>query len=836
MSQTFTVRECLRGYTNEALGTICEQWQLAANSKASRIRAIDKILQDPLHVKSAAKRLGPGEVRMLHLIAHRGQLSVGDLLNVPGLFSLDRPLQVLVDGVKQGFVLISPQDRSGAFSFSHLNRPWRAKEAGPILVLADLVSKYLPEPVPLGISLPTATGPPDGPPDGNSDKATGAFLETLRVVGLLGPRVTSGDQLHKTDERRALELGREAGLSAESLRLSLMMACELGCVGRKGRRLVTTRKAESWAEQARADRTRDLFQAYLRAQQLPDLELFFPQLFEALEEHLPLGSLRRTYHRTLVAEVLKELPEDEWCPVSGFVVAIHRIDRNLVFLEERWRAIQANAREADVGWKDRQWQLHERRLLLWTIQRHLAGLGMVVLAEEGNLFRLTPLGRYALGVGPVPPDGREPHHDALIVQADFEIIAYLDRCPPDVRRKLDTFCERVRGGIVSTYRLTQESVYRGVGTGTAAAAFVNLLETCGKRPVPANVREQIAAWQRKLETITIHSRCHLLECGDPADAAGLASAVAGSRRVGDRFVLVPRPTKEVSAVIDYRHNRRAPLRQEEGLQLRAPWEQCDLFVRRILGQIGAPETNGRGDLMLRLSPGAIKGNDDWNLLAAQLEALSDKPLAARYRVALRAWAGDLGTARSRNATLVRFEDPEICEAVLELPDVARHVEGRLGLFTLAIHQGQLAQFKKKLKLHGIAVGPATTVVDDQPPEEWAVSWVQEREEPPEETAAPTEESSEAEHPDAEYIHSLPSYSPRIIHEILEDAMGRRRPVLIEYASAWSPRLTVRRVDPVSLDASGPAPSLSGYCHTHKGPRTFKVARITGIRVLEDETF
>jgi predicted DNA-binding transcriptional regulator YafY len=39
-----------------------------------------------------------------------------------------------------------------------------------------------------------------------------------------------------------------------------------------------------------------------------------------------------------------------------------------------------------------------------------------------------------------------------------------------------------------------------------------------------------------------------------------------------------------------------------------------------------------------------------------------------------------------------------------------------------------------------------------------------------------------------------------------------------------------------LDVFGPSPTLSGYCHQHGGARTFKLARIIGIRVLEDDVF
>ena len=76
----------------------------------------------------------------------------------------------------------------------------------------------------------------------------------------------------------------------------------------------------------------------------------------------------------------------------------------------------------------------------------------------------------------------------------------------------------------------------------------------------------------------------------------------------------------------------------------------------------------------------------------------------------------------------------------------------------------------------------------------------------------------------------------MVRELIEDAIARRKPLLIEYQSAWSGRPTVRRIDPVNLDKTGSAPSLSGYCHVKQGARGFRLSRIAGIRMLEDESF
>jgi hypothetical protein len=200
-------------------------------------------------------------------------------------------------------------------------------------------------------------------------------------------------------------------------------------------------------------------------------------------------------------------------------------------------------------------------------------------------------------------------------------------------------------------------------------------------------------------------------------------------------------------------------------------------------------------------------------------------------------------AVSRSASLVRFADPETCQAALEIPDLAAHLEGRLGEHVVVVKQGELAQFKKKLKQHGIGVEAGDAIVDDparkpaEPPAPEKARKESHKDKDKEEPAVEKANGSENGNGTNGDAHiKLPSYSPRIIREIIEDAIARRKPILIEYEPTYGTHATVRRVNPVALDLAGSAPSLSGYCHVHGGPRAFKLSRINGVRVLEEESF
>lgn len=835
----FTIRECLHGYTNDALGAMCEHWEIAANTKSGRIRAIEGVLQDPKSLESALAELDGPALRLAHLIAHHGNVEVSDILSVPGLIGRQRPEATLHKLTQTGIALSCPQERAGAFSFAQVSKRYQPGEAGPILFVPDHIREKLPPNVPIGIAIPATDGP-EQPPAGGPDAGTAIFLETLRIVEAVAPRVTSTGEIHKSDETRAQELCREAGISDDAMLIALTMARQRGCVEERDGRLKTTAEADRWAERSSPVRARELFEGYLHAQDLPDLRLFFPDIVPALEKHMPPRSLRRTYHRTLVARVLAEQPAGAWHAVDAFIETLRVLDRNVLFLEERWRAIESNARDFTPAWQERAWQAHERRLFTWMIGTLFADLGLVELADEGSLFRITPVGRYVLGNGPAPEDDRDGCKDALAVQPDFEIIAFMDRCPANLRRKLDTFCERKRGGPVSTYLLTQESMYRGVRTGVSAGDFLRLIEGCASRAIPSNVRQQFLTWERKLETVAIHAHCQVVECRSAADAAALAKSHPGARVIGDRFVLVDGDVPETGARIDYGNGpRRSCLEPAPGLALRVPWEKCDLFARRIFESIAEVSTDSGGDLVLKLSR-AKRKRDEWVPVLDELEAYSGDRLPARYRIALRAWSGDVEPARARSAPIVRFGDADACQAVLEIPELAAELEGRLGDYAVVVKQGRLAALKKKLKEYGIPVASGGTIVDGAPedaPARTPEPARDRREEPaPEKTEKAEKGGPTNGHNNGEETIKLPSYSPRIIREIIEDAIVRRKPILIEYEPTYGDRPSVRRVNPVALDLAGAAPSLSGYCHTHGGPRAFKLNRINGIRVLEDESF
>ncbi len=837
MTHTYTIKECLRGYTTEALGDLCASHQLAVSSRDNRLRAVEKILRDPLHVDRSIKSLSTSALRTLCLVKARQRIGAADLASVPGLYGGKDPIAHIEGLVRTGLLLALPEQESGAFAISHIRQSITNGVSEPILfVPADIVT-HLPEPPLLDIEVPKSEAPDSPPKPAAITQATTEFLETLRIAERLAPRVTNAGTLHKTDAAKAYEMAREAGLSREAMELSLAMAQELGCIAPKQGRFVSTPAANEWASGSRPQRIRALFGAYLASEALPEIALFFPSLFETMERYLQPGTQRRTYHKVLAAEILKAQKPGVWFSTAAFVETIRRVDANVLFIEEPWRAIQAGAQDSGAVWRQRAWQAHEKRLFTWMVKSLLAGMGIVELTDDGALFRISQLGQYVLGQGDAPAMVHDEHPDALVVQPDFEIIAYLDRCQPVLRRKLDMFCERVRGGMATTYRLTQESVYHGLRAGLDIDRLIRLLKESSSKPLPQNVLRQFGAWKTKLAAVTIRRSCNIVECVTSAQAREWARRVPHAKRLGERFLLVDGELPEITAVLDYTESLPPALEQQEGLHLHAAWEDANLFLRSRLESIGRVELSRPGSGMtVSLSRACVKSEEDSALLAAQIEALSKHPLAARYRLALRAWAGESTEAHTRNATVVRFEDAETCEAILEVPGMDGHIEGRLGLYALVVRKGSLAAFKRVLKEHGIKIARSDDIADPEPPDVWVPRWLDDHNLDVAETPFQQDTKSGAPEEEPPPPVPLPSYPPRVIREIIEEAIEGRHPVLINYQSAWSARPTTRQLNPVAVDISGASPSVSGHCHQQGAARSFKLARITGIRLLEDESF
>lgn len=138
---------------------------------------------------------------------------------------------------------------------------------------------------------------------------------------------------------------------------------------------------------------------------------------------------------------------------------------------------------------------------------------------------LTELGGWLLGLRPgFAPRAVGDH--ALAVGADFEILLF--RPTPRRLWALGAISEPVRLDTVSTYRLTESAVRRGIASGLTLEQIETFLERGGGRPLPQNVAFTLREWSRDHAGVRL-ARALVLRLDD---AAAIGRLGAGLARAG----------------------------------------------------------------------------------------------------------------------------------------------------------------------------------------------------------------------------------------------------------------------------------------------------------------
>ena len=188
---------------------------------------------------------------------------------------------------------------------------------------------------------------------------------------------------------------------------------------------------------------------------------------------------------------------------------------------------------------------------------------MVELALENGQpsgFRLTETGWTAFHpeLTPAAPAEVVPQistHPAWVVQPNFDIIAYLDHASPVQLAFLERHAGRTKAQVhTAQYRLTRESVYRGLQNGSTLADILEMLQAGSQTALPQNVLVELREWASLCKRLILHRRSRLVEFPtEKALQAGLAQGLAG-RVLSERFLLLDEPSLApplASTVIDY---------------------------------------------------------------------------------------------------------------------------------------------------------------------------------------------------------------------------------------------------------------------------------------------
>jgi len=195
-------------------------------------------------------------------------------------------------------------------------------------------------------------------------------------------------------------------------------------------------------------------------------------------------------------------------------------------------------------------------LSYWVLHR-LALLGIVDIGyKEGAFHSLiySKLGRRVYGESNTVPtsESEEPTDVRMLVNPDFEILIYPE-ASEEASWTASLFADRVTGSDrVKRYRLTRESVKRGMVAGQTPEEMLDFLEANAHGTLPANVVFSLREWTEGVQLVRLQ-KVQLLraQSGDGADLLGgiLESNKIPYERLNDTTVMV-RGGKNERAVKD----------------------------------------------------------------------------------------------------------------------------------------------------------------------------------------------------------------------------------------------------------------------------------------------
>ena len=352
-------------------------------------------------------------------------------------------------------------------------------------------------------------------------------------------------------------------------------------------------------------------------------------------------------------------------------------------------------------------------------------LGMIRAAEESpsgsRVVQLTPLGRYVLTLGP-SPEPRRGFDQFLVVQPNFEMIAYRQGLTPRLIGDLGRFARWIRLGAAIELKLTAESIYLGLESGLTATEIERRLATHSGRPIPPGVSAAIATWASRRDRLTYHPAATLLEFAATEDLENALVAWRSTgnpvpERVGDRLLLVEEESsipyhlfRQIGSR-DYRKPAEACIDVEtDGVTLSLDLARTDLLIDAELRKIADPVAStddpaGGRRTRFRVTPRSIARAFADGLYDDQIDAwfqrrAGRRPTAA-VRLLLYAARRDPSDDRRRGLTAsIRYvltaPRADLIDGLLQHPATRDHLGERLGDSSIVVPKNAIEPLRAAL--------------------------------------------------------------------------------------------------------------------------------------------
>lgn len=469
--------------------------------------------------------------------------------------------------------------------------------------------------------------------------------------------------------------------------------------------------------------------------------------------------------------------------------------------------------------KQRDWELVEGGFLRTVFEESLLWLGVVRLGYDGDrltAFQLTERGAAALGLietpaaeaAPVTPTER-----TLVVQPNFEVVAYMEMTGVSLLVELDRFAERVRLDRAALYRLTRASLYRGLQDGLTLDEVLRILETRNGGPLPQNVAYSLAEWERLYQRIHVQRAVTLVEAGDDEELQALRALpeLADAREVAPGILAVPsgvdlRAFRRKLQVFDYTAPIANALQFESATRFRALPGTLSPRLRHRLLQLAEAEAGSDDRFTLsREKVGALARSWGWEAIHAFLAGAAREQPGPELAVTLKGWTGALARGTLAPATVLAAPDAAWLDELLRVPHLEKLIVRRLAPRLALVAEENRARLEEALAEMGI---PSATG----------------------DGAAALTTAGKSDDEEGDLLLIGP---PRKRRALIEQAIAMRRRLVIA-TMAWSGgKLDVVRVDPLRLEGEGAAATLYARIEGYRHEQYYPLNRIQGVRMLEE---
>ena len=298
-----------------------------------------------------------------------------------------------------------------------------------------------------------------------------------------------------------------------------------------------------------------------------------------------------------------------------------------------------------------------------------------------------------LGVDWLKNQALEPQDPqaSLLVQPNFDIIAYLEELTPNAMQALACAdCTRIDTQ-TATFTITRSSVYRALETGFSVENMIKMLGENSRIPISGNVSSSIREWAGRRERLSLTQHSTLLEYHNSAERDAALQKFKW-QAVGTRFALVTQVPKGIdkhryssppSRTIKFLSDGRFTL--EGG---------SDLAARAVLASIAIQDATGK----FRIDPQAVRIGRFTNQTREAFIARVTGGIPASLEALLSIWEGKRKAPSIASAILFQHEQ---AAALAEHPSLKPCFEMQLGPTAWLVKPGFEKQLEKTLKELGI---------------------------------------------------------------------------------------------------------------------------------------